>query len=90
MTIKPIRFSQHALEKFDLLAAHGFVIDQSVVIDAVVLPDFVVLDQHPPIAQKAISPHTVLRVVFVENEDEYFIITFYPGKRKRYEDNLQP
>lgn len=86
MPAKPIRFSQHALEKFGLLADHGFSISEAVVIETVRYPDFVDHNYVPPIAQKVISDKLVLRVVFVEYDNEYLVITFYPGRRKRYED----
>ncbi len=84
--MKPVRLSQHALEKLETLAQHGFVTTQEAVIETVLSPDKVELDRDPPIAQRRVSENTVLRVVYTEDEDEYLVITFYPGERKRYED----
>jgi hypothetical protein len=36
-------------------------------------------------AQKVISDHHVIRVVFAEYASEILIITFYPARRTRYE-----
>ena len=84
--MKTVRFSQHALEKFETLERHGFKITEEAIIATVQSPDKVELDKNPPIAQRRISENTVLRVVYTEDEDSYFIVTFYPGERKRYED----
>jgi len=34
-----VRFSQHALEKFDMLAKHGFAVTQESVVQTVLSPD---------------------------------------------------
>jgi len=83
--MKEVRFSQHALEKFATLARRGFFITREVVAQVVSSPDRVETDVYPPIAQRRISENTVLRVVFVEDDAGYLVITFYPGERKRYE-----
>jgi hypothetical protein len=84
--VKTVRFSQHAIEKFETLKRHGFKITEDAIVETVLSPDKVERDKNPPIAQRQISENTVLRVVYNEFEDSYFIITFYPGTRKRYED----
>jgi len=84
--MKAVRFSQHALEKFETFELHGFKLTEEAIIDTVRSPDKVERDKNPPIAQRRISENSVLRVVYTEDEDSYFIVTFYPGARKRYED----
>jgi hypothetical protein len=42
------------------------------------------------IAQRAITDRHVLRVVYREEGDSRVVITFYPGRRMRYETWLQP
>ena len=37
------------------------------------------------IAQKGLDHDHVLRVVYEEHPDELVIITFYPGRRERYD-----
>jgi hypothetical protein len=66
--VKTVRFSEHALEKFDMLARHGFKTTREAVIEALLSPDRVESDQNPPIAQRRVSEHTVLRVVYTETE----------------------
>ncbi|MCZ7540133.1 MAG: hypothetical protein M5U29_09500 [Anaerolineae bacterium] len=48
-------------------------------------PERVDIALDPPVAQKAISDRHLIRVVFVEDEDEVRIVTFYPARRARYE-----
>jgi hypothetical protein len=82
---KPIRFTKHALRKLEDLAELGFAVTVEQVTDTVQNPDTVDREASPPIAQKAISQRHVLRVVFVEEVDEIRVVTFYPGRRSRYE-----
>lgn len=84
--MKPIRFSQHALEKFDLLEKHGFKINMDDVTTTIGSPDKVEKEHYPFIAQRQVSANTVLRVAYTEDTESITIITFYPGDRKRYED----
>lgn len=81
---KPIRFTRHARQKFTDLAELGVVVSEAQVIEVVENPDQVDRDADPPIAQKSMSEHHVLRVVFAETADEFRVITFYPGKKDRY------
>jgi len=82
---KPIRFTKHAQQKLNDLAEMGFSVTEQQVIDAVQSPEHVYTDADPPIAQKLISEHHLLRVVFVEESSEIVIITFYPARRDRHE-----
>lgn len=85
---KPIRFTKHARQKFDDLAEIGFIVTEEQVIDVLQNPESIDQDVSPPIAQKALTKRHLLRVVFVEDEDEIRVITFYPGRRNRYEDEV--
>ena len=38
------------------------------------------------IAQKRITEQHVLRIVYREEGEKRVVITFYPGRRERYED----
>ena len=82
---KPVRFTKHAQRKFIDLAQMGFDISEAQVLDAVLHPEYVARDADPPIAQMAISERHLIRVVFVEDEIEIRIVTFYPARRTRYE-----
>ena len=83
--IKLLRFTNHAEQKFTDLAEVGFSVTKEQVENTVRHPDHIDRTANPPIAQKAIDEDHVLRVVFVEEADEIRVVTFYPGRRTRYE-----
>jgi len=84
--MKEILFSSHAEKKFAILKRHGFYISRDAVILALEEPDTV---EHGykdrKIAQKGLDESHVIRVVFEEQHDRLKVITFYPGRRMRYE-----
>jgi len=81
-----IRFTAHAREKFEVLARHKFVVTEAQVIDVLNSPDITETDRDPLVAQKGFNETHVLRVVFrIEGADKV-VITFYPGRRQRYEN----
>ena len=86
--MKPISLSKHAEEKFETFQQRGFEIAPETVIETLRSPDKIESDEDQKIAQKRISDTKVLRVVYVESDSEIFVITFYPGERKRYEDQI--
>jgi len=81
-----VRFTRHAREKFDILAEHKFVVTEAQIIDTVNSPDIVETDRDLSIAQKGFDEKHVLRVVFRVENDDKVIITFYPGRRRQYEN----
>jgi hypothetical protein len=81
-----IRYTRHAQEKFATLERHGFPITAEQVQSAVTSPDRLIPQGGRLIAQSRISDTHVLRVVYREEGDERVVITFYPGRRARYED----
>ncbi|MFP3869980.1 MAG: DUF4258 domain-containing protein [Syntrophobacteria bacterium] len=85
--MKPIVFSEHAETKFAILEEHGFSVSREAVESAVRAADKVELGHRGRrIAQKAIDEKHVLRVIFADLPGEMRVITFYPGRRERYED----
>jgi len=82
---KLVRFTKHAEQKFSDLATLQFTITREQFIDTILHPDNVIRSQYPPIAQKVISTSHILRVVFVESDDDIVVVTFYPGRKTRYE-----
>ena len=72
--------------KFDYFRRQGLLIDQAQVLEAIGTPDMV-MDGYGgrKIAQVGLDADRVLRVVYEENEGERIIVTFYPGRRSRYE-----
>ena len=81
-----IRFTAHAREKFEVLARHKFVVTEAQVIDVLNSPDKTETDRDPSVAQKGFDETHVLRVVFRIEGDDKVVITFYPGRRHRYEN----
>lgn len=82
---KPIYFTKHAEQKFIDLAEMGFIVTREQVVEVVRQPDAVDQEADPPIAQKIVGERHLLRVVFVEDQREIIVVTFYPGARKRYD-----
>lgn len=83
---KKIKFTEHALIKRDILRLHGFLVETSTLEDIIESPEKVETGyKNRKIAQKRISPTHVLHVVYEELEGEIRVVTFYPGKRERYE-----
>lgn len=82
-----IIFGPHAEDKFELLARRGFPISKNKVLDCVQNPDKIEEGyKGRKVAQKTIDETHVVRVVYMEMADIKRIITFYPGRRERYED----
>lgn len=84
-----IRLTEHARAKFQVLAEHGCIVSEECVRSIVEEPDSV-MDGYGKrrIAQGLLDQEHVLRVVFEEHPDERVIVTFYPGRRTRYEDSV--
>lgn len=81
-----IRFTKHALEKFEILRHHGFLVSKNAVVKAVRNPDLIDHSRAPlKIAQRRFDKDHVLRIVYKEDGDMRIIITFYPGRKIQYE-----
>ena len=84
-----ILFSSHAENKFAILKHHGFDVSKETIISTLEGPDKVETGyKSRKIAQKNIDKSHVIRVIFEELPTIVKVITFYPGRRKRYEDQL--
>ena len=84
-----IIFSQHAEEKFELLEKRGFPIPREKVLECIENPDRIEAGyKGRQVAQMVFDVTHVVRVVYVEEKGTRRIITFYPGRRDRYEDEL--
>ena len=78
-------FTKHALEKFIILKKHKFCITRKQVIITLEKPDLIDFSRFPLfIAQKKIDDKHVLRVVFKKEQYQIKIITFYPGRVRKY------
>jgi hypothetical protein len=86
---KKIVYGTHAEEKFEILRRHGFVVSKRQVREALRSPEKIEEGfRGRKIAQRRISETHVLRVVFEERQKEIRVVTFYPGRRSRYESSI--
>jgi hypothetical protein len=86
---KKIVYGTHAEEKFEILSRHGFVVSKKQVRETLRKPDKIDDGfRGRKIAQRKISEKHVLRVVYVEGPKEIGVVTFYPGRRSRYESSV--
>jgi hypothetical protein len=83
---KKIVFGDHAQEKFALLRRHGFAVPKRHVRETVQKPEKVEAGYGGrKVAQRGITERHVLRVVYEEGPEDIRVVTFYPGRRSRYE-----
>ena len=84
--MKPVNFTDHALEKMRLAQASGFGVNEEIVLKAVREPQGLIEGYGGrSIAQITLDTEHVLRVVY-EEDGEIIVITVYPGRPRRYED----
>lgn len=82
-------YTRHARSKFAVLKRHGFDVTPGQVEDTVLHPEKVIAQPGGRlIAQRGITEGHVLRVVYREEGERRVVITFYPGRRERYEPEL--
>lgn len=82
-----IVYTRHAQEKFALLARYGFAVKPEQVEDTILNPEQVISQADGKfIAQKGVTAQHVLRVVYVKEGQTFLVITFYPGRKDRYEN----
>ena len=87
---KPVRFSSHAKQKFRILTQHGVVIKREQVILTVLNPEKQeIARKGRKLAQRGLDRTRVLRVVYEDRDNDLLVVTFYPGRRDRYEGELQ-
>ncbi|KKU59350.1 MAG: hypothetical protein UX81_C0010G0013 [Parcubacteria group bacterium GW2011_GWA2_47_12] len=81
-----IRFTKHALEKFEVLKQHRILVSRNRVLNTVIAPEYTDHRRAPlVIAQSTLDINRVLRVVYKKEQDDIKIITFYPGRKSQYE-----
>ena len=86
---KKIVYGSHAEEKFEILRRHGFVVSKKQVRETLQRPEKVEEGfRGRKVAQRRISEKHVLRVVYEEKQKEIGVVTFYPGRRSRYESSI--
>lgn len=81
-----VYFTKHAEEKFKVLERHGLGITREKVVETVESPELVDIVSREPlcIAQGTLDDTHVLRVVYDQQDEDRVVITFYPGRRKKY------
>lgn len=85
---RPVHFTDHALRKFEILRSHGVNLDRGTVERTLRSPDRVASGYGGrSIAQGSLDETRVLRVVYEDTADGMLVVTFYPGKRARYEQD---
>ncbi|MGK7930644.1 MAG: DUF4258 domain-containing protein [Microcystaceae cyanobacterium] len=86
--MKEIPFSQHSLDKIEILDHHGMTITEQFIIEAVINPDKIENQEDTKtLAQKNLNENLVIRVIYREFAAFILIITLYPARRTRYEKN---
>jgi hypothetical protein len=80
-------YGDHAKDKFALLRRHGFVVSRKQVTEIVQKPEKIEAGyKGRKVAQRSVSERHVLRVVYEDEPEEIKIVTFYPGRKSRYEN----
>jgi hypothetical protein len=82
---KKVTYGEYAREKFMMLS-HGFVVSEEQVRETVFYLEKVE-DGYKgrKVAQRRMTERHVLRVIYEEGAEEIRAVTFYPGRRSRYE-----
>ena len=84
-----IIFTAHAKVKFKILKRHGFEISEKQIRDIVKKPDNKSKGRKDRlIVQGPIDDTHVIRVIVEKEGNNIKIITFYPARRERYENQL--
>ncbi len=84
-----VAFSSQARQKFHILRMHNCTITEEEVKKTVEEPDSVKEGRRERmIAQRVVNKEHLLRVIYEKRRDDIVIITFYPARRERYENQL--
>jgi hypothetical protein len=80
-----IRFTKHALEKFEKSKIQGIKISPETIARAIHQPRY--LEFNPPYytAHTKLGKNLIVRMVYTIENDSILIITFYPAKTSQYE-----
>ncbi len=82
--ISRVKFTRHAVEKFDFLKNYGFEIGKGQVIETVLYPSRLDRRGDQFFAVKLMDSKYALRVVYEKRKGFLVVITFYPVRRERY------
>ena len=80
-----IRFTKHAVEKFEVLVHYGFKVRKEDVIETILSPERLDEKSGQFFATRLTNSKHALRVVYESRKDYLVVITFYPIRRERYD-----
>jgi hypothetical protein len=84
-----VLYTEHADFKFRVLRQHGLIISKEQIESVIREPERVTVGKRGRlIAHKPISQTHLIRVIYEQQGDEIKIITFYPARRERYENQI--
>lgn len=84
-----IIFTDHAKVKFKILKRHGFEVSEKQIRDIVEKPDTKSKGRKDRfIVQGQVDDTHVIRVILEIESNNIKIVTFYPARRERYENQL--
>jgi hypothetical protein len=84
-----VTFTSHAKQKFYILMRHSCTITEEEVKRTVEEPDSLKEGRRGRmIAQRVVDREHLLRVIYEKRGADIVIITFYPARRVRYENQL--
>ena len=79
-----IRFTKHALEKFEVLKHYDFEVKKELVMKAISNPELIEQRGEQYFAIRTLDKKHALRVVYEKRKGYVVVITFYPVRRERY------
>ena len=82
--VPKVKFTKHAVEKFEVLKRYGFEIGVGRVMFVVLNPARLERRDRQFFAVKLLDSKYALRVVYEKRKGFLVVITFYPVKRERY------
>jgi len=82
--VSKVKFTKHAVEKFEVTKHYGFEISREQVIKTVLNPERLSRRDDQFFAFKVINSKHALRVVYEKRKGYLVVITFYPVRRERY------
>ena len=82
--VSKVKFTGHAVEKFEVLKRYGFEVGERQVVDVVLNPALLEKRDGQFFAVKLMDLKHALRVVYEKRKGFLVVITFYPVRRERY------
>jgi hypothetical protein len=86
---KKIVYGSHAEEKFEILRRHGFVVSKRQVRETLQRPERLKRALEGEKSRNGEFPRSMFyEVVYEEGQRQIKVVTFYPGRRSRYESSI--